>query len=849
MPFDIAALAQAARRFFWIPLIVVPVAFLASFIFAKTSTPMFRASAELRLESPMIAAAASPGSTAEGMSPEELNTVIKTFVNPVVAREVVKKLKLTERPYFNGGKQKFPPEDDLVTFLMANTKAAIVPGTRLLQISVDYRTPDGAMELANAMGEAGIKFDRDQRGAALQQNVRYLEDEVKKLEDNLVVSEIKLNDYTRQMGSISVDEELNIESDKLKDLNARAVDAQGRRLQIENAYKEIQAYRDDSDALLGIESIRSAPGVSTLIAKVNDLKGNLAKLLQRYRPGHPFVVQAKTELAQVEQSLRQQALDVAKGIEGSLAAAVRNEQGVAAEKAQQEEKVIKIQAESIPSKVLKRQVEADRMAYEAALKRLNEELSQTRSQLVMLQMSSPAGPGYMVSMGASKVVGGATLGGLFVSLGLIFLIAQLDKSIKTVEAAEAALKLSVLAAVPKYDKLHGKGELTVLDYPVLQDKYSAATEAFRTLRIAIDPPDSPEERPFFLMTGSIHGEGTSFCAINLAVMMGESGQRTLLVDGNLRKPALEERIFASSGHYGLSDYLTGQAQFSSIIRSTPADNVDVVTAGTPNAHPAEILARPRFTEFLEEARLLYDRVIFDSAPLTVVSDTMGFAHHCNTVCFVVRSGKTSPTSAKRALELLTRGGVTPVGVVLNNVSSLFPIKNRKTREPEEIIPVEDGYEFPVQCPSCHRSYSSADDFVQRTSPPGEDWVGTESTTSDRHQRIVRTCGCSALIVLPPVKRRDSSADGVHRREAFSELLAILQKGGLVRDEARTKLLLTVKMWRSEMNGDGRRENSEASQQRKKLFNEVLQHLVAGGLSEVEANTRLLHAIKIWQHAP
>ena len=849
MPFDVAALLQAARRFFWIPLILVPVAFLASYIFAKTSTPMYRASAELRLESPMVAAAASPGSTVEGMSPEELNTVIKTFVNPTVAREVVKKLKLTERPYFNGGKQKFPSEDDLVTFLMANTKASIVTGTRLLQVSVDYQTPNGAMELANAMAEAGIKFDRDQRGAALQQNVRYLEDEVKKLEDNLVVSEKKLNEYTRQLGSISVDEELNIESDKLKDLNARAVDAQGRRLQIENAYKEIQAYRDDSDALLGIESIRSAPGVATLIAKVNDLKGNLAKLLQRYRPGHPFVIQAKTELAEVEQSLRQQALDVAKGIEGSLAAATRNEQGVAAEKAQQEEKVIKIQAESIPSKVLKRQVEADRMAYEAALKRLNEELSQTRSQLVMLQMSSPAGPGYMVSMGTSKVVGGATLGGLFVSLGLIFLIAQLDKSIKTVEAAESALKISVLAAVPKYEKTHGKEDLMLLDYPVIQDKYSSTAEAFRTLRIAIDPPDSTEERAFILMAGSIHGEGTSFCAMNIAVMLGEGGQRTLLVDANLRRPSFEERIFASSGHYGLSDYLTGQAQFSSIIRSTPADNVDVVTAGTPNVHPAEILARPRFTEFLEEARLLYDRVVFDSAPLTVVSDTMGFAHHCDTLCFVVRAGLTPPAVAKRALELFARGGVTPNGIVLNAVASLFPIKNRKAREPEEIVPSEEGMEFPVHCPSCHRSYASADDFVQRTSPPGSDWVGTESTPNDRNQRIVRTCPCNALIVLPPIKRRDSSADGVHRREAFSELLSILQKGGLARDEARTKLLLTVKIWRNEMNVDGRRENSEASLQRKKLFNEVLHHLVAGGLSEVEANARLLHSIKIWQHAP
>ncbi len=848
-PFDISALLQATRRYFWIPLVLAPLAFVAAFIYAKTATPMYRASAEIRLESPMIAAASLSGATTEGtMSPEELNTVIRTFVNPVTAREVVKKLKLTERPYFTGSKEKFPSEDNAVTFLMANTKAAIVTGTRLLQVSVDYRDPNVAMELANAMAEAGMAFDSEQRAAALRQNVKYLEDEVKQLEEKLVDSEKRQNEYMRTQG-VSTDQDLNIESDKLKDLNGRAVEANAKRMQLESSYKEIQAYRNDPDALLGIESIRSAPGVASLIAKANDLKGNLAKLSKRYRPGNPFMIQARTELAEVEQSLRQQALDVAKGIEAGLAAARGNEESIAAEKAQQELKVIKVNEESIPSKVLRRQVETDRLAYEAALKKRNEELSQTRNQMLILQMSGPAGPGYMVSMGTGKVVGVATLGGLFAGLALIFLIAQLDKSIKSVETAETVLKLSVLAAVPKYNPPAGKEHMSLLDYPVMQDKYSAAAEAFRTLRIAIDPPDSTEERAFILMVGSSHGDGATFCSLNLAAAMGQSGQRTLLVDANLRKPALEERIFESSGHYGLTDYLVGQVPFSSIIRSTPADNVDVVTAGTPNAHPVEILSRSRFAEFLEEARSVYDRVVFDSAPLTAVSDTLGFAHHCHAICFVVRSGKTSPAVARRALELLNRGGVRTEGIVLNHVSSLFPVKVRKRIQPEEIVPTQEGFEFPVQCPSCHRSYVSADDFVQRTAPPGEEWTDAGGEMSNRNQRIVRKCVCNSLIVLPPVKRRDSSADGVRRRDAFADLLTVLRKSGMARDEARTKLLLTVKMWRNELSDEPRRENSEASQQRRKLFDEVLTHLVLGGLPEPEARERLLHTIKIWQHAP
>lgn len=848
-PFDVATLLFTARRLFWVPLVLAPLAAIGGFVFSKTSTPEYRALAEIRLESRSMTPAASlSGPTADGaMSPEDQNTIIRTFVNPIMAREVVKKLKLGERPYFNG--KAHPSEDDLVAYIMANTKANIVVGTRLLQVAVDYPDPYVAMELANAMAEAGMKYDRDQRSLALRENVQYLEDEVKKLEANLVGSETRLNDYTRTLGSISIDQDVNIAADKLKDLNMRSTEARAKRLQLESSYREIQAYRENSDALLGIESIRSAPGVASLISKINDLKGNLAKLLKRYREANPFVIQARTELAEVEKTLRQQALDVAKGIEADLAAARRNEEGIAAEKAEQEGKVIKVKEESIQSNVLRRQIDADRLAYEAALKRLNEELSQTRSQLVMMQMSGPAGPGYMVSMSTSKTVGVAGLGGLFLGLGLIALVAQLDKTIKTVESAESALGVSVLSAVPRYGPASDNPELPFRDYPVMMDRCCAAAEAFRTLRVAAEPPVGIEENAVILLVGAAGNEGTSFCAANLAVALGQSGQRTLLVDADLRRSSLEERIFDSVGQYGLSDYLTGRVSFPNIIRSTPGENVDVVTAGTPHAHPAELLSKEAFATFLEEARLLYDRVVFDSAPVTVVSDTLRFAHLCQTICFVLRFGKTTPAEAKRAFELLARGGVKVTGTVLNNVSPAFPIKLGHQDFPEEVFSNQGKFEFPVHCPSCNRTYDSPDDFIHQTGPPGPEWSSNVSGWSEQSERIVRRCNCNTLIVLPPVMRRDNSSAGAKRREAFAELMSTLEKSGLSRDAARTSLLLTLKMGRSEMTGEAHRENSEASQQRRKLYDEVLERLVAGRMSRAVAETKLLHAIRIWQNAP
>ena len=98
-------------------------------------------------------------------------------------------------------------------------------------------------------------------------------------------------------------------------------------------------------------------------------------------------------------------------------------------------------------------------------------------------------------------------------------------------------------------------------------------------------------------------------------------------------------------------------------------------------------------------------------------------------------------------------------------------------------------------------------------------------------------------------RRDNSTAGAKRREAFAELMSALEKSGMSRDEARTSLLLTLKMWRTEMHGESHRENSDASQQRRKLYEEVLERLAAGGMSRSTAEAKLLHAIRIWQNAP
>lgn len=890
--FDVKTALLTLRKYFWIPILTGGFAVLLAFVYLKTVQPIYRSQAEIKVErrSATQAVSVSGGSSVDGASdPADLKTIEQSFISPMLMQRVVNVLDLTKHDGFigKGRPASSVSEGELVGYLMGHSKVALVPDTRLIEISFENWNPEMAQKVTNAIVEQGVEFDKDQRIAAVSANVTYLQEEVRKLEANLRASEEKLNSYTQQLGNVSIDNELNITADKLRELNTRSTVVRSERMKLESDYEQIQTILDDPEKLLLVESIRKVPAVESLYTKVNELKNQVAKLEQRYGPEMPVMIQTKTELKQVEKALNAEVLQAPKSVEVALAAARRNEASSLQEQADQEKEVIKLRELSVPARVLQRQIEADKLTYEAALKRLNEELSQVRSQPVLLQLVAPAGPAIKANTSSVKVLATAAMAGLMVGAGLIFLIMQLDSSIKSVEDAETALKLAVLANVPryasdrpedtlaeakaaadqkssvkdlasrlaetsglkkKYEEVAGKGDLAIPDLahsPMVKDEYSMTAEAFRTLRASIQMIEEAGRGNLILVTSALPAEGKSFCSLNLGVALAQSGLRTLLVDAQLRTPVLEERIFASRGHRGLTDFLLGSAIFSSVIRSSSISNLDVVTAGSASPHPAEILSRTRLRDFLDEAQQHYDRIVFDSASITPVSDTLCFARFFPVICLVVRLGRTTRRSAERALELLGRSGAKPFGVVMNFAAE----PSGRGEYDLSHAPRENAFtlDFPKTCKSCGRVYEDFEDYLKRTQPPADDAVPAEAKHS---VQVFRLCQCGNMVVVPSSNRRDFSSAGVRQREIFGELLDQLVNAGRPREEARAKLLLTLKIWRNEIYSDSAGDTtSKAGQRRHQLFTELIDQLAKGGLQREDAQAKILLAIKIWHDAP
>ena len=848
--FDVAGLLRTSLRLWWIPAAFLFFGLGVGVFLVRNAPPEFLATSEIKVErrasTSAISLSGNPLTVEGATAPEDLKTIEKSFVSPMLLKRVVQEIKSAGLDGLTlGGSPIGKLKDDAIAgYLMRDCKVLLVPDTRLIQVSFSNPDPVMAQRICNTIVEQGIEYDRDQRISAVGVNIRYLKDEVKKMQENLLTSEEKLNTYTRTLRNVSIDSNMNIVADQLKVIDSRSTQAKTERLRIESDLAQIQGCQNDPEKLLKIESIQRMPSVVSLNAQIADSNNKLAKLALRYREDNPYMRQAQSELKELQSALLAAILSAPKQVEVALAGAKKNEEGLLKEQALQEEKVIQVRDLSVPSRVLQRQIDADRMAYEAALKRLSEELSQSRSQPVLLQIVNPAGPGVPAGSKALKSFATCLVVSLGLGFGLIFLLMQLDSSIKSPEEAEKFLGLSVLSAIPEHvppkdAAPHGPAGASWENCPAMSDKFSSTAEGVRSLRAALRVIEEEEAGNFILIASAMEDEGKSFCAVNLAVAMGQAGQRTLLVDADLRQPSLERIVFGNGGREGLSNFLQRECGLPSIIRSTSLSNLDIVTAGTPCPFPAETITRQGMLDFLTEAKPLYDKIVVDSAPVAIVSDTLSFARLFPFVCLVIRSGKTPKAASLRALELLKRSAARISGVVLNFAPRPFhsPLAGLEPDQPDASTVVAG-----IVCPACGKSYASLSECLAETSEEGGSLVGSV-------RNLKRKCTCGCVFVPTLSSQRDTSSEGAARRKLFGELVTLLKASGMTHEQARQQLLLTLKVWRNELSFDTRHDASAAGQERNRMFQELLKRLVRAGLTVDEASSKMLHAAETWRKAP
>lgn len=191
-------------------------------------------------------------------------------------------------------------------------------------------------------------------------------------------------------------------------------------------------------------------------------------------------------------------------------------------------------------------------------------------------------------------------------------------------------------------------------------------ESYRTLRANIRFSLQGDGCKTFCITSSAQGEGKTITITNLAISFAEAGQRVLLIDADLRRPAVA-RLLMENGTPGLSNVLAGIVSEEEAIRSSAYEGLDVLFAGDIPPNPAELLGSPRMAQLIEKLSKRYDYILVDTPPVNVVSDTGIVANVLNGVLVLARQDKSRKDNLKRAMDSLKLAGANVIGCVLNGV--------------------------------------------------------------------------------------------------------------------------------------------------------------------------------------
>jgi succinoglycan biosynthesis transport protein ExoP len=596
---------------------------------------------------------------------DQLRTIEQNLSNRTLMQRVVRALDLTRNrdfmPLPEGGKPY--TEEDLAGALGGMVNPVIRRGTRLIDVVVQHGDPKIAQLVANAVGREYIRQSIERRAGTSELALQFLMEESERLKKRVRESEQAVQEYRESQKSVSLENQENIVLDKLKDLNSKLTAVKADRMRLETDFAQIRQYQGNVDKLLTVPSISNHATVQDLKKEIQSLEANIATLAQRYKDKHPKMIQARTQLAEVQSNMRQNVLKLPTQMQSEFEKTASQERSFEAALSEQENSALDLSKKTIRYKELQRDLETDRALFESVLKRMKE---------TDLTKGIQADPVQIVEAGSFNPVAirpdrtralttGVVLG-LAAGLGIILLLMYLDSSVKTVDQSEKVFGLPTLAAVPQLKDLSHSTTLVMA-----RDPNSVVAESFRSLRASLSLLGPEAGRKITLFTSALPGEGKSFCCTNYSISLAQQNLRTLIIDADMRRPSLNKIFGIAREKVGLTEYLVGTATLQEAVQRTDLENLFVLLGGEKAPNPAELLSGSGFSELLIESLKSFDRIVVDTAPLMPVSDTLLLLPFIQTVCMVVQGGKTPRNAVLRAIEMMKKVAHRPDGVVLNKM--------------------------------------------------------------------------------------------------------------------------------------------------------------------------------------
>jgi succinoglycan biosynthesis transport protein ExoP len=656
--------AGILRRYRWRILAFCVAVALATLLISVRLTPIYESTATVDIDrqTPPGVVGQDAARSSTNDADQFLATQIKLVQSDSVLRPVEQRFDLRRKEGQKAVVQS--PRGEEAPVVLKNLKVTRPPNTYLLQISYRSADPQLAADAANAIAQSYLEHSYDIRIRSSASLSEFMERQLEELKVKMEQSSLALAAFERELNLINPEERTNILASRLLQLNTDYTNAQGERLKKQAAYESVAG--GSLEAALATpqgESLRK------LADHLNESREHFAEVRAYYGANHPEYRRAQAALSEAETAFDALRGDIARRVEVEFRESERREemsrQAVADAKAEFD----RINAKSFEYQALKREADADKKLYEELVRKIKEAGINAGFQNSAIRIADAARPelkpvfpnipfNVLLALALSALV----------AIGAAVVADLLDKTIRDPEQVSRTLRTEVIGSLPLLKHRRGiqRPALTAGPAGDSANDTSGFHESVRTLRNSILLANFDQRYRSLLVTSAAPSEGKTTTAANLAVAHAEQGQRTLLIDGDLRRPSVH-RNFNIPSVVGLSNVLLGELPWrEAVIHVEGKDGLDVLPAGPPSRRASDLVGRG-LVEVLEDAAAEYDLVVLDAPPLLGFAEPLQMATAVDGVIVVARAGVTSRKAVASVLATLSRLRAKVVGIVLNEV--------------------------------------------------------------------------------------------------------------------------------------------------------------------------------------
>ena len=657
------------RERVWYLIVAFFIIFSGSILYTFNKTKVYTAVAMVQLlrDDPSAMASAEMEMN-QIRGAEDLNTQISVLRSGAIVLGVERRLQDDERERF------MAPYADALSFTgpltptqMLAQNRKIMPQRGTLMIGVGYNHPDPVMaaRVANLFADEFINYNLTLNIDGSMKAVEDLRIRADQQKERVEELELKMAEYREDNNAVSLESQENIASTQLSSLNGIKIENKNLYDNLETRVNLIESFRRSGKNLSELSFIAEQSQVSSLLSQISAVKIGISSSSKRYREKHPVMIQQLQTLQESEVELVAAVKDSVDKLSSALAEAKSNFELASQRLAEKETELIQLSKTRVEYSSLQREMDVQQGFLQALVQRMTQEraavnLKNPNSRVIdeALPPLRHSSPNIVMNLAAGF------FGGLAVGAGLIFVVAFLDDRVKSAFDIEGTIGLSMLGVVPRIKKLDSNSKAQAVASNI--DRH--VTEAFRSIHSALKISEESKNAKVIVTTSTVPGEGKSFISSNLALTFANHGERTLLLDGDLRLPNVA-RSLQLENEFGLLDYIEKEVALDELIMKEVYPNLDVLPSGGKSKNPTQVLNSAKFEAMIADLRDRYDRIVIDSPPLAAVSDVLNLLPLADGVLYVIKFNTVKRKTAVVNVRRLWESNTPIFGAILNNISS------------------------------------------------------------------------------------------------------------------------------------------------------------------------------------